>query len=170
MSSIDSSGSRPRVLLYGYGNPGRQDDGAGVLLVDELERWAASSGRTDLAFERNYQLNVEDAWTAARHDIVVFVDASGAHEDGFRFRPLEPALHVAFSTHAMDPESVLALSRDLYGVQPSAWLLTVRGYSWEPNGAMTTDALRNLEAAKADLIAMLEAPENLLHALGPKER
>jgi len=70
----------------------------------------------------------------------------------------------------MNPESVLALCRDLYGVQPSAYLLTVRGYSWEPNGAMTADARRNLEAAKADLVAILEAPGNLLHPLGPQER
>ena len=157
MSSIGSSGRQPRVLVYGYGNPGRQDDGAGIFLVDELEAWAASGGLPDLAFERNYQLNVEDAWTMSRHDVVVFVDASGAQEEAFLFRPLETALRVAFSTHAMNPESVLALCRDLYDAQPSAHLLTVRGYSWEPNAAITEEARRNLEAAKAHLIPFLEA-------------
>ena len=29
-----------KILLYGYGNPGRQDDGLGVLLVEELEKWS----------------------------------------------------------------------------------------------------------------------------------
>jgi len=151
-----------RTLLYGYGNPGRQDDGIGVALVDELEAWAQSRGRQDITFERNYQLNAEDSWVASRHDLVVFVDASREQEDGFRLRPLEPAHRAAFSTHAMSPESVLALCRDLYGARPCARLLTVRGYSWEPNEAMTAAARGNLEAAKAYLLRVLEAPEDLL--------
>jgi hydrogenase maturation protease len=151
-----------RVLVYGFGNPGRQDDGIGVALVDELEAWAASRGRRDLTFERNYQLNVEDAWEASRHDVVVFLDASARQEERFLLRALQPALQVSFSTHALGPESVLALCRDLYGRQPYAHLLTVRGYSWEPNGEMTEEARDNLEAAKAHLVRMLEAPERLL--------
>ena len=31
------------ILIYGYGNPGRQDDGLGPTLVDALETWLATA-------------------------------------------------------------------------------------------------------------------------------
>jgi hydrogenase maturation protease len=153
------TGDAPRILVYGYGNPGRQDDGVGIALVDELE--AAAGGRENLRFDRDYQLNVEHAWEASRHDVVVFVDASRDQSEGFRFRPVRPAHRTSFTTHAMSPESVLALCRDLYGARPSAHLLTVRGYSWEPNATMTAQARENLQAAKEHLLGVLTAPGQL---------
>ncbi|MCK4515905.1 MAG: hypothetical protein KAU31_11640, partial [Spirochaetaceae bacterium] len=70
-----------KILIYGIGNPGRQDDGLGALLVEEIQRAAipgASIPGTDheLSFDANYQLNIEDAEAISRHDIVVFADAS----------------------------------------------------------------------------------------------
>jgi len=181
----DSGQARtPRVLVYGYGNPGRQDDGLGVALVDELEAWArggphggpgpgsdagerAGGGRPWLTFDRNYQLNAEDALEASHHDIVLFVDASQDQEDPFRFRPILPSATVSFSTHSMSPESVLALCSDLYGTRPAGRLLTMRGYSWEPNGAMTARARENLEAAGTWLRPLLDSPGLLVSALLP---
>ena len=32
------------ILIYGCGNPGRQDDGLGPALVAELEAWARAEG------------------------------------------------------------------------------------------------------------------------------
>ncbi len=32
-----------QILVYGYGNPGRQDDGLGVELVRRLEEWAVEN-------------------------------------------------------------------------------------------------------------------------------
>jgi len=156
------SGGKPRVLVYGYGNPGRQDDGVGVVLVDELEAWAGSGQRPWLTFDRNYQLNAEDALEASEYDAVVFIDASGGQAEPFRFSSIEPSAGASFSTHAMSPESVLALCRDLYGARPAARLLTIQGYSWEPNEPMTAEARENLSAAKAWLAPLLEFPELLL--------
>lgn len=159
-----------RVLVYGYGNPGRQDDGLGVALADALEQWARSrsepgrGGRPSLVFDRNFQLNVEDALAAASYDIVVFLDASQDQADPIRFRPIHPAADRTFSTHAMSPQSVMALCRELYGARPAGRLLTIRGYSWEPNGAMTEGARFNLAAAKAWLMPLLESPDRLLDA------
>ena len=170
MSSIEESGSRkptvpsPRVLVYGYGNPGRQDDGAGVALADALETWARSGERPWLTFDRNYQLNVEDALEASRHDIVLFLDASAEHGEPFRFLALQPSHSVSFTTHAMRPESVLALTRDLYAAHPVGRLLTIRGYSWEPAQAMTAGARRNLHTAEQWLVPLLESPGLLLRA------
>lgn len=150
--------ARPRILVYGYGNPGRQDDGAGVAFVEELTAWARSGGRPWLTFDSNYQLNAEDALAAAAHDIVVFADASGDQDEDFLFRDLHPSAAVSFSTHAMSPESVIALSRELYGARPAAYLLTLRGYEWEPNAAMTAEARKNVSAAVKFITPFLDCP------------
>jgi len=148
----------PRILVYGYGNPGRQDDGAGVVFAEELAAWARSGERPWLTFDSNYQLNAEDALAAAQQDVVIFADASRDQPEGFRFRVLHPSATLAFSTHAMSPESVIALSHELYGVRPEAYLLTLRGYEWEPNGLLTPGARMNLEAAKTFITRHLDNP------------
>ena len=144
------------ILIYGYGNPGRQDDGLGPALVDALENWLAAAPRPGLDLDANYQLNAEDALAVANHDTVIFVDAT-ADTDGapFSFRPLVPAAAIAFSTHALAPETVLALCRELYGKSPAAHLLAIRGQAWEPNASMTPAATANLAAALAFIKSFL---------------
>ena len=147
-----------KILVYGYGNPGRQDDGLGVALVEELEKWAVAEKIPGLGFDSNYQLNAEDALALAEHDVVVFADATGQGTEAFAFRRLEPHTTIAFSTHAMAPESVFALCTELYGKQPATWLLTIRGYAWEPAAAPTPTAQANLAAALTFLKTWLRNP------------
>lgn len=145
-SPAAGSSARP-ILLYGYGNPGRQDDGLGVALVEQLEAWAKAERIPGLVFDTNYQLNAEDALAVAESRTVVFVDATGEGVEPFVFRRLEPQATIAFSTHAMSPESVLALAAELYDEKPPAWLMAIRGYEWEPNAPPTPAAQTNLAAA-----------------------
>ena len=152
VSSSPSAGNSPRPLLvYGYGNPGRQDDGLGLLLVEQIEAWAAAEMIPGLVFDSNYQLNAEDALAVAGARAVVFVDATGTGEEPFSFRQLAPQATIAFSTHAMSPESVLALAAELYDQKPPAWLLAIRGFEWEPNAPPTAAAQANLAAARGFL-------------------
>jgi hydrogenase maturation protease len=143
------------VLVYGYGNPGRQDDGLGIALVEQLQAWAQAERISGLVLDSNYQLNAEDALTVAEARTVVFVDATGEGDEPFTFRRLESRAEIAFSTHAMSPESVLALAAELYDKRPPAWLLAIRGYEWEPNAAPTPAAQANLTAARGFLQAWL---------------
>ena len=143
-------------MIYGYGNPGRQDDGLGVALVERLEAWAKAEKISGVAFDSNYQLNAEDALAVAESRTIVFVDASKEGKAPFEFRPLAPQKEISFSTHAMSPESVLALAAELYDAHPSAWLLAIRGYEWEPNEPPIPAALASLAAACAHLQEWLE--------------
>lgn len=139
--------SKP-LLIYGYGNPGRQDDGLGVALVGQLAAWAKSEDLPGLVFDANYQLNVEDALAVAEARAVVFIDASKSGPAPFEFRPLKPRKEISFSTHAMPPESVLALAHELCGATPPAWILAIRGCAWEPNRTPTVAAQAHLTAAR----------------------
>ncbi len=145
------------LLIYGYGNPGRQDDGVGVALVEELEAWAKAEGLTGLAMDTNYQLNAEDALAVAESREVVFVDAAREGREPFEFKRLEPCGEIAFSTHAMSPESVLALAAELYGKTPPAWMLAIRGYGWEVHAPPTAAAQQNRAAARDHLRLWLQA-------------
>lgn len=157
-SSPAAGNSARPVLVYGYGNPGRQDDGLGIILVEQLEAWAQAEGLAGVVFDSNYQLNAEDALTVAESRVVVFIDATKDGAEPHAFRRLASRAEIAFSTHAMSPESVLALAAELYDARPPAWILAIRGYEWEPNAVPTAAAQANLAAARGFLQAWLRKP------------
>lgn len=150
-SSPAAGNSARPILVYGYGNPGRQDDGLGIALVEQLEAWAKAAGIPGLVFDSNYQLNAEDALAVAESRAVVFIDAAKKGAGPFEFRALAPQNEIAFSTHAMSPECVLALAAELYAARTPAWMLAIRGFEWEPAEAPTPAGLANLAAARGFL-------------------
>ncbi len=136
-----------RILIYGIGNPSRQDDALGIVFVERLQEWVNSEDLPNITFDSNYQLNIEDAYDVSEKDVVVFVDASMEPIDGFYFRQIFPGNTISFSSHSMSPESVIALCEELYGKKPAAYLLTIKGFSWELDSAMTENAGKNLNSA-----------------------
>jgi hydrogenase maturation protease len=142
------------ILIYGFGNPGREDDGAGVALAEQV-RAAALPGVTA---DSNYQLNIEDALLLREHDLVIFADASRNAVGQFRFSRLKPAASVAFTTHAMPPESVLALCVQLYQTAPPVYLLEIGGTSYTLREGLSAAGAENTAAAGAFLLNLLRQP------------
>ncbi len=142
-----------KVLVYGYGNPGRMDDGIGVEIAERIEREFPG-----IAVDSNYQLNVEDAYRLSGIDAVIFVDASLDSGEPFEFRRVEPSLNITFTTHSMLPDSVLSLCAELYGRHPDAYVLAVRGYSWDLNEGLSAGAKANSERAYEFLRDLLQNP------------
>jgi hydrogenase maturation protease len=141
------------VLLIGYGNPGRQDDGLGPALAEAVERLRLP----DVTVEADYQLTVEDAAAAAAHRYVVFADASVGGCEPFYFRALRPAEHISFSTHSVEPEAVLALARDLFQADTAGYALGIRGYRFGEFGETLSDKGReNLAAALRFIVPVLK--------------
>jgi hydrogenase maturation protease len=137
-----------RILIYAYGNPGRQDDGLGNRLVEELEEWIRENGITNADLESNYQLNIEDAYLISGKDLVIFVDASVEDIDGIHFSPVEPSEgRSEFTMHAASPAFVLALCHKIYNKYPETYLLQIRGYEWEFKEVLSDRAKKNLYKA-----------------------
>ena len=132
-----------RIIIYGFGNPGRQDDGLGPAIISKLESEQVSGINTD----SNYQLNVEDALEISGFKIAIFVDASVSVEEPFAFYEIVPSSEITFTTHSMSPQSVLALCNDLYHTKVKAFILEVRGYGWEFEDGLTQEAEKNCEEA-----------------------
>jgi len=120
-----------RILIYGFGNPGRGDDGLGIRLAQAIENEAPRFDGLEIRVESNYQLNIEDALALSETEVVVFCDASEEGWEPFDFNEIFPSREIAFTTHAMAPAAVLALCEELYGRRPKAYLLAIRGYEWE---------------------------------------
>lgn len=138
--------SPPRVLLLGYGNPGRLDDGLGSALAAKVERLDLPGVSVDC----DYQLSLEDAEVVARHDVVIFADAATAGSEPFSFTRIEPVRGLSFSTHSLRPEAVLGLAAELFGARTEGYLLGIRGYAFnEYDESLTERGRTNLEAAAA---------------------
>ncbi len=137
----------PRILVYGYGNPGRQDDGAGVLLAESMEQWACDMKLDQVHTDSNYQLNLEDAAGIANYDLVIFADASREDIEDYRLDLLIASERIEFTMHAVSPAFILHLCREVFNHQPEAYLIHIRGYEWEFMGGMTERTGKNLAGA-----------------------
>jgi hydrogenase maturation protease len=135
------------ILVYGYGNPGRQDDGLGYELVRKLERWRDENSFQEIDTDTNYQLNIEDAEIISRYKLVIFVDASTEEIDNFILTPVTGETEIAFTTHAASPGYIVKLCQDLFNVNPDVYLLHIKGYEWEFKEELTKEAGKNLEKA-----------------------
>ena len=139
---------KKRILIYAFGNPGRQDDGLGNRLVEELEPWLKEEAFDQVSTESNYQLNIEDADNIKDRDIVVFVDASVEDIDNIHLGIVEPSEgRSEFTMHAASPAYILALCIKLYQKHPETYLLQIRGYEWEFLEKLSPQAEQNLSMA-----------------------
>lgn len=128
-----------RVLVIGYGNPLRGDDGVGVRLAEALAHEAGPE--TVLACR---QLTPELAEAVSAADWVVFIDAARDVAPGaVSMHPLESAeVDVERLSHACTPAALLALSAALYGRSPRALVVGV--------GVASTEIGERLSRALAD--------------------
>jgi len=139
-----------KILFYGYGNPGRQDDALGVLFVDEMEKWVKAQKIENISFETNYQLNIEDAEEISNYDLVIFSDASMEPIEGFEFSKVERSnAQVEFTMHAVSVSFVVDLCYKIFNKVPDAYLVHLKGYEWDLDfdKGLTERAAQNLQDA-----------------------
>jgi hydrogenase maturation protease len=138
------------VLLYGYGNPGRGDDGLGPALAAAIEEL----GIPNTAVDANYQLTVEDAAEIARYDAVVFADAAMQGPSPFWFSRIEDRVieqagsALGWTSHSVSPAQVVALARGMFSSKVAAFALGIRGHAFgELDEGLSVAAQGNLAAA-----------------------
>jgi len=137
-----------RILIYGYGNPGRQDDGLGAAFIQKMETWISANPIIGINIDCNYQLNIEDAELISEMDLVVFVDASQEAIECFSFTKVEASsARVEFSMHAVSPAFVVDLCAKMFHHTPMAYVLHIKGSAWDFKEELSKTALENLEKA-----------------------
>lgn len=148
--NVKKSHESPKgILLIGYGNPGRLDDGLGPALAAEMEK----RNITGLDIDSDYQLTVEHASDVAEHEMVIFADADVAGEEPFRFAEISPTDdRPGFSSHSVEPGEVLALAAKLFGASPKGFVMGIRGYEFDGFGERLSEKARANLAAAASYI------------------
>jgi hydrogenase maturation protease len=137
-----------RILIFGYGNPGRGDDGAGPLLAAALR----SLNLPQVEVESDYQLSVDDALAVCDHAAVIFVDADVNGPPPFRFSRVQPVRCLGISGHSATPSEVMGVARDIFAEEPPAYMLGVRGYDFDHfRETLSSQARANVREALAFL-------------------
>jgi hydrogenase maturation protease len=137
------------LLVFGWGNPSRGDDALGPLLAEQLAERARAqlpAGRLDCLTD--FQLQIEHALDIAGRERVLFVDAALGLQTPFAVRSVVPAPGVSFTTHALAPEALLQVYRDVQRTEPPpCTLLAIRAQRFELGEAPSEQALADLALA-----------------------
>jgi len=135
-----------KTILFGIGNYGREDDGLGWVFLDRIKDLLPDS----FDIEYRYQLQVEDAEQASHYDRIVFIDAHmGVFEKGFLWEECKSKPSDAYTSHELNPESILFLTDSIYNKKPEAFILGITGESYELAIGLTQTAELNLNQSLA---------------------
>lgn len=146
-----------KTLIYGYGNPGREDDGLGARFIEKIEAWINEEQIEGISTDCNYQLNIEDSALISEYDCVYFVDASVAEIDNYLLESIKPNdARIEFTMHAVSVAYVVDLCRKIYGREPQAYVLHIRGYEWDFAERLSPGAEKNLSEALDFLCNLLK--------------
>jgi hydrogenase maturation protease len=131
------------VLVIGYGNTLRGDDGAGVIAAGRARDLVEG---VDVV--TTHQLQPEHAEAVAGHRCVLFVDASvGRHTLGVTeiwSRERQPH----GSTHTLSPAGLLTLAQEVFGKNPErSLLLEIPALSMEFGDGLTPETSACVEEA-----------------------
>jgi len=148
-----------KILLLGYGNPDREDDGVawhilralavkmGLPAPDSYEDDFPENSHVDFAFQ--LQLTPEMAEDISAYEYVCFVDAhTGNIPEEVRIIDVESDFQKSPFTHHLTPQSLLSICETLYKTKPESALLSVRGYRFlfsrtlsEPTSVLVMEAV-----------------------------
>jgi hydrogenase maturation protease len=128
-----------QLLILGYGNPDREDDGVAwhilraltikldLAVPESYEDEFPEFDRIDFAFQ--LQLTPEMAEDISAYEYVCFVDAhTGNIPEPVRLIDVESEFQASPFTHHLTPQSLLSMCETIYGKKPDAALLSVLGH------------------------------------------
>ena len=134
---------RTKLLVLGYGNTLRRDDGVGPKTAEAISALNLP-GVEALAYPL---LTPELAEPISQAQRVVFVDAATDAPNEVQLRKLAPAANSQIMAHAANPDTLLAVARDLFGHTPEAWVLAIPVEDMSIGETLTPFAQRGLATA-----------------------
>ncbi len=136
------------ILIIAYGNLSRGDDALAPLLLDFIEHLPAPL-LTHVECLSDFQLQIEHALDLQQRDLVLFIDASVANQKSIEFKPLRALHDNSYTTHAMNPASVMQVYQDVLKTPPPpCFLLTLHGEAFELGAPLSQNAQHSLQTAQ----------------------
>ena len=138
------------LLVIGYGNELRGDDGVGPKVAATVAGWNLDGVHAIVCPLLTPEL--ADAISQAR--IAVFVDAAVDAPHEVQLRQLEPNDSSQIIAHAADPRTMLALARDVFGHAPQAWWLTIPATQMDFSRKLSPETQRGFAEAIQKLLVL----------------
>jgi hydrogenase maturation protease len=151
------------ILVIGYGNTLRGDDGIGPYLACKL---AERIHRGDVEFLSCQRLVPELAIPISEADLVIFIDAREGGTPGcFESQVVEPRPVEGELTHLATPAALLASAQQLYSASPRGILLRIESETFAYSEGFSTA----LSAALRGMISGIQVWIELLAMRDGKE-
>jgi len=165
------SADAQRVLVIGFGNVSRRDDGAAFHVITRLRERLGFDAEPDAIDAEEapmgdrlstiflHQLAPEIVESLIRYDLVVFVDAhvEGVGWDDVHWQDVEVAYRSGMVSHHLKPSSTLALCRTLYQRCPEAKILSILGTDFDFGEDLSTGTGGLVNQAVGELLSELES-------------
>jgi hydrogenase maturation protease len=138
-----------RILIVGYGNPDRSDDGLAWEAAQELSETVASP---DVEVITRHQLTPELADELSGNEVVIFIDAADTgHPGELTCGPVVAKAESIYS-HRLSPAGLLALAEELDGIAPRAFTISLCGERFDQG----QDLSEKVEIVLPSVIALVE--------------
>ena len=153
-----------RILLIGFGNPYRGDDGFGFRAAEQYEEMNRDPEVEVMATQ---ELHPELAEVISHADLVLFLDAGTNGEPGVvQTCDLSPSKQpTGLFSHELTPETLLAAAKVIYGHCPAGMLISVTGENFGISSHLSPEVENAVPRAHArirEIIASVRSSESVL--------
>jgi hydrogenase maturation protease len=148
--------NHPSVLVIGYGNSIRGDDGIGPAVATQVEAWNLPQVKSLCL----HQLTPEIAAELAIVKYAIFVDAA-VHPQSLELSPIKPLNQTNLKWgHYCTPQSLLSLTQKLYETVPEAYLISVPGVNFELGEFLSATAEEGVHQALKKIYQLMSKFNN----------
>lgn len=148
---------KEKVLIVGLGNIDRADDGVAWWIVNAFRKRFGLSplGEYETGLEKAQgsidaiflqQLTPELLENLLSYRTIIFVDAHVMSSE-VCVSAVKPNYESLMFTHHLTPSMLLAFLKDLYNHEPSAYIVSVRGYNFNFQRGLSPQTEKLLESA-----------------------
>ena len=141
------------ILLIGYGNTLRSDDGVGHFIADKL----ADKLQDKIDIIKATQVTVEMVEDIKDRKFVIFVDAHVSDkEDWLRMEEVLPDFKFGMTAHIFTPGALLALCEEIYNKYPKAYLFSIKGINYDFGDELSEQTKRSAEIAIKQITELVQ--------------
>ena len=151
----DNIAGRVEVVVVGYGNPYREDDGVGPYVAALVRRRLEGAAGVRVLACRQLGPGLVEEFAGVK--VAVLVDAGTRPiSGGWKFETIKPdPARPGHVTHSCRPEYLAGLCRMVNGPETVFWLLTVQGERFGLGRGLTAASRRRAGAASRVLVKII---------------
>lgn len=144
------------MLIIGFGNSHRRDDGIGLKVVDDLK--IHFGGIDNVSTISLRQLGPELVEDLVESSCVIFVDADQRRlPGGILWSRILPVTGMTSDIHSLTAGELLGLTKLLYKRCPPAWMVSVEGSDFGFGEALSVEAADNAVLAASEIAGVIRS-------------